>query len=103
MPQSIEYAPVAQLDRVSDSDSEGRWFESSRAYHVGMDCIPTKTDIAFAVSVFFLHSVIPPLPNRTRCAGLRFGFWLTSKVLRNYIQSPETIGFRALSCSFNFE
>ena len=26
------YAPVAQLDRVSDSDSEGRWFESSRAY-----------------------------------------------------------------------
>ena len=28
-----EYAPVAQLDRVSDSDSEGRWFESSRAYH----------------------------------------------------------------------
>ena len=27
------YALVAQLDRVSDSDSEGRWFESSRAYH----------------------------------------------------------------------
>ena len=26
------YAPVAQMDRVSDSDSEGRWFESSRAY-----------------------------------------------------------------------
>ena len=27
-----EYAPVAQLDRVLDSDSKGRWFESSRAY-----------------------------------------------------------------------
>ncbi len=27
-----EYVPVAQLDRASDSDSEGRWFESSRAY-----------------------------------------------------------------------
>ena len=26
-------APVAQLDRVSDSDSEGRGFESRRAYH----------------------------------------------------------------------
>ena len=26
------YAPVAQLDSASDSDSEGRWFESSRAY-----------------------------------------------------------------------
>ena len=25
-------APVAQLDRVTDSDSVGRWFESSRAY-----------------------------------------------------------------------
>ena len=27
-----KYAPVAQLDRVTDSDSVGRWFESSRAY-----------------------------------------------------------------------
>ena len=26
------YVPVAQLDRVSDSDSEGRWFESSRVH-----------------------------------------------------------------------
>ena len=26
------YAPVAQLDRVSDSDSEGHAFESHRAY-----------------------------------------------------------------------
>ena len=29
-------APVAQLDRVSDSDSEGRAFESHRAYHDGV-------------------------------------------------------------------
>ena len=28
----LMYAPVAQLDSASDSDSEGRWFESSRAY-----------------------------------------------------------------------
>lgn len=27
-----ELAPVAQLDRALDSDSKGRWFESSRAY-----------------------------------------------------------------------
>ena len=27
------YAPVAQLDSACDSDSQGRWFESSRAYH----------------------------------------------------------------------
>ena len=29
---TTKYAPVAQLDRVTDSDSVGRWFESSRAY-----------------------------------------------------------------------
>ena len=29
---ALLYAPVAQLDRVLDSDSKGRWFESSRAY-----------------------------------------------------------------------
>ena len=28
---NVKYAPVAQLDRVSDSDSEGGWFESSQA------------------------------------------------------------------------
>ena len=28
----VLYAPVAQLDRVTDSDSVGHWFESSRAY-----------------------------------------------------------------------
>ena len=26
------HAPVAQMDRALDSDSKGRWFESSRAY-----------------------------------------------------------------------
>ena len=31
---TIKYAPVAQLDRALDSDSKGRWFESSRAYHM---------------------------------------------------------------------
>ena len=30
--QNSVYAPVAQLDRVTDSDSVGHWFESSRAY-----------------------------------------------------------------------
>lgn len=30
----IEYAPVAQLDRVSDFESEGRKFESCRVYQL---------------------------------------------------------------------
>ena len=34
---TVKYVPVAQLDRVSDSDSEGRRFESCRAYHVAAD------------------------------------------------------------------
>ena len=29
---AVKYAPVAQLDRVTDSDSVGRTFESCRAY-----------------------------------------------------------------------
>ena len=29
-----KYVPVAQLDRVSDSDSEGRAFESHQAYQI---------------------------------------------------------------------
>ena len=28
----VRYAPVAQMDSACDSDSQGRWFESSRAY-----------------------------------------------------------------------
>ena len=33
------HAPVAQLDRALDSDSKGRWFESSRAYQIPKSCI----------------------------------------------------------------
>ena len=32
--RTLRYAPVAQLDRVSDYESEGRRFESSRARHL---------------------------------------------------------------------
>ena len=48
-----EYAPVAQLDRVSDSDSEGRWFESSRAYQVKSYISAGKDwNVAFLYSTF---------------------------------------------------
>ena len=30
----MKFVPVAQLDRVTDSDSVGRAFESHRAYHM---------------------------------------------------------------------
>ena len=36
---NVKYAPVAQLDRVSDSDSEGRAFESHQAYQY-TSCVP---------------------------------------------------------------
>ena len=43
---TIEYAPVAQLDRVTDSDSVGHWFESSRAYQ-----IPLKARVFRGISL----------------------------------------------------
>ena len=50
---TIKYAPVAQLDRALDSDSKGRWFESSRAYQdVLMKDATQKTPHESAV---FLH------------------------------------------------
>ena len=42
---NVKYAPVAQLDRVSDSDSEGRAFESHQAYHVVADFVSFATTI----------------------------------------------------------
>ena len=44
-----KYALVAQLDRASDSDSEGRWFESSQARH-------TAETICFG-GFFYMRSV----------------------------------------------
>ena len=44
------YAPVAQLDRVSDSDSEGRAFESRRAHHG-----KSLANQRFAGPFFFLY------------------------------------------------
>ena len=41
------HAPVAQLDRALDSDSKGRWFESSRAY---------QKDLFFSEEQVFFHS-----------------------------------------------
>ena len=39
-----KYVPVAQLDRASDSDSEGRKFESCRAYQKN----PTPQGVGFS-------------------------------------------------------
>ena len=36
IPPPRTHAPVAQLDRVSDSDSEGHRFDSCRVYHTGI-------------------------------------------------------------------
>ncbi len=49
----VVYAPVAQLDRVSDSDSEGRAFESRRAYQKQKH---SKECFCFWYDLFFLPS-----------------------------------------------
>ena len=51
---SDPYAPVAQLDRVSDSDSEGRAFESHQAYQD--NAVPLC--IGFSVIFFFLYKSV---------------------------------------------
>ena len=38
--QTTQRAPVAQLDRVSDSDSEGRRFDSCRVYQTSLGILP---------------------------------------------------------------
>ena len=51
-----EYAPVAQMDRALDSDSKGRWFESSRAYqNVLMKDAAQKTPHESAVFSHITH------------------------------------------------
>ena len=57
------------MDRASDSDSEGRWFDSSRVRHV-------VTDFVSFVTAFLLkkpsltHAVVPPFRNRSRSSRL---------------------------------
>ncbi len=42
----MESAPVAQLDRASDYESEGRVFESPRAYHLPLSSLLFNEDTA---------------------------------------------------------
>lgn len=49
--------PVAQLDRVSDSDSEGRAFESHRAYQ--KSCILKNQNAAFSY-IFKVYPILDP-------------------------------------------
>ena len=39
----VKFAPVAQLDRVTDFESGGRWFESSRARSVFVEILSFST------------------------------------------------------------
>ena len=55
------YVPVAQLDRASDSDSEGRRFESCRAYHGVASCAQSRADVHKLYVCSFLCSAAPPL------------------------------------------
>src|SRR3954466_6117331 len=53
-----ENAPVAQLDRASDYESEGRTFESFRARHFGTDCrLVTRTEAILPRSSFQLGEI----------------------------------------------
>ena len=49
--------------------------ESLRLHHVVADFISFATTVSFFKANVISHSFRRSFPNRTRCAGLRFGFW----------------------------
>ena len=61
------YAPVAQLDRASDSGSEGWGFESLQAYHVGASFISLAP--TFFQKSERAHAAAPPFQITTASLG----------------------------------
>ena len=68
---SFQYAGVAQLDRVTGYEPVGRGFESLHPYHVGASYISLAPTFSKVRARSLRRS---SFPNRTRFAGLRFGF-----------------------------
>ena len=63
------------MDRASDSGSEGWGFESLPACQLVASVISLATSFFISLQSFIARSFCcSSLPNRTRCAGLRFGF-----------------------------
>ena len=74
--------PVAQLDSASDSDSEGRRFESCRAYHVVASFVSLATTFyALRQKSSRAHSAAPPFQIEPTSLGFDLVFspqnWLT--------------------------
>ena len=57
-------APVAQLDRVSDFESEGRKFESCRVYHLFTYLLAFCRIVSIAKSKFKKRSVVKRRPGK---------------------------------------
>ena len=90
----LELALVAQLDRVSDSDSEGRTFESCRAHHIG-------AGFASLAPTFFSKARAQSrrrssLPNRARFAGLG----VEKEERRFYLSTRHHMGILVLAAPF---
>ena len=63
------HAPVAQLDRVTDSDSVGRWFESSRAYQNIFPLLMAGGKYFIQLFPPVMGSCFPPTGVKTRKLG----------------------------------
>ena len=75
---NVKYAPVAQLDRVSDSDSEGRAFESHQAYQRQIAAFKTHFANAGCVFSFYIQKSLSP------CLRQDYNWWT---VVSGYRQS----------------
>ena len=66
---TIKYAPVAQMDRALDSDSKGRWFESSRAYQNIFPLLMAGGKYFIQLFPPVMGSYFPPTGVKTRKLG----------------------------------
>ena len=77
------YVPVAQLDRALDSDSKGRWFESSRAYQSSVQtyCLCG----IFFIKIFIAIPLFPQMCLYTAGSGsTAFKSTTGNKIFREY-------------------
>ena len=104
--KAISYVPVAQLDRVSASDAEGRGFESPRVRHL-------KKKPLFMSGFFMASRVVEPtgsfwlvsvFQTQTRCGHLicnafSAAFCLASKLTNLRLSSENSSPENFLSSS----
>ena len=104
----VFYLPVAQLDSASDSDSEGRRFESCRAGQQKTHfCLPTKVRFLNDVCLWPMMLASPMMTTPPNDVLLRHILWQTSHHCEtqwsNIILSEARTSFLIIMVQINVE